>query len=331
MLTLNQIDVEGKSGDYVVEVLRKIAPGTAIEVGVQRDAGPTTVSLVCQNSRPIIETILAGLDAAGRSKFEECENTFASRSDLGAMGAGMRLTCAAVGRKPDANKLARLAYESLRERISEAYWVPSLRQDVINGLHQGEGLITGGIGAARFQELVAATQRWPGGESMFEGSKPDMRGIRRAAEQALRSRLIDPESARIEWPYGFLYGSWKPPFQKKIDGYWTCGLVNARNRMGGYTGSTSFVAVVSSAGAVQYVETGSGGDFDLIAAQCAKAVKLLPPAPREFVGDTSGPSASSGSSLADELKKLSDLRANGALSEEEFQAAKQRLLSPDGP
>jgi phage shock protein PspC (stress-responsive transcriptional regulator) len=36
-------------------------------------------------------------------------------------------------------------------------------------------------------------------------------------------------------------------------------------------------------------------------------------------------------SLADELGKLSELRATGGLSEEEFQRAKQRLLHPERP
>lgn len=330
LLSVNHINVAGKSADEVVAVLRGIAPGTAIEVDVERGSGASTVSATCENSRPTIEAILAGLDAASRGKFEECESAFGRRDDLGAYGAGMKLTCAAVARRPDANKLAGLAFDAMKKSISEAHWAPNRRQDVVNALRQTEGVITGGLGASRFQELVTATQRWPGGENMFDASKPDMLSFKRAAEQSLRSRLFDPDSARIEWPYGFLNGSWKPPFQKKIDGYWTCGLVNAKNRMGGYVGTKSFVAVVSPAGAVQYVETGTGGDFDLLSSQCANSVKLLPPAPPEFAGSYSAPSASAGGSLADELKKLSDLKESGALTEEEFQAAKQRLLSPDG-
>ena len=36
-------------------------------------------------------------------------------------------------------------------------------------------------------------------------------------------------------------------------------------------------------------------------------------------------------SLADELSKLSQLRANGGLTDEEFQRAKERLLRADSP
>lgn len=329
LLRLNHADVSGQSGDYVVEILRDISPDAVIEIELERDSAPTSLSLACQNSRPVIETILAGLDAAGRGKFEQCEDTFARRTDLGGMGAGMRFMCAAVARRPDSNKVAGLAYEAMRQMIAEAHWAPQLRQEVVNGLRQVEGMMSRELGPARFQELVAATQRWPGGGDIFNASEPDMLQFRRVAEQAVRSRLIDPDSARIEWPYGFLNGSWKPPFQKKIDGYWTCGVVNARNRMGGYTGSTSFVAVVSPAGTIQYVEIGTGRDFDLLSGQCANSVRLLPPAPREFAGDGSAPGLSSGLSLADELRKLSELRGSGALTEAEFQAAKQRLLSQD--
>ncbi|PLK27733.1 hypothetical protein C0V78_01555 [Novosphingobium sp. TH158] len=68
---------------------------------------------------------------------------------------------------------------------------------------------------------------------------------------------------------------------------------------------------------------GQSRDFDLISAQCSQAVKLLPPP--QF--DTSKPiQTTQGSSLADELRKLVELRESGALSEEEFQQAKRRLL-----
>ena len=72
LLTLNQVDVSGKTADQIVGLLRGISPGASIEVGLQRDSVPKNVTLVCENSRPVIETILAGLDAAGRGKFDEC-------------------------------------------------------------------------------------------------------------------------------------------------------------------------------------------------------------------------------------------------------------------
>lgn len=142
----------------------------------------------------------------------------------------------------------------------------------------------------------------------------------------MTAKLIDPESGRIEWPYGFLYGTWKPLLGKRVDGYWTCGLINARNRMGGYTGTTYFVVVLDPSGRVQYADMGSGRDFDILSSQCSKSVKLLPSAPPELAGLATGGAAAPAVSIADELKKLVELRASGALTEAEFQAAKQKLL-----
>jgi hypothetical protein len=115
---------------------------------------------------------------------------------------------------------------------------------------------------------------------------------------------------------------------KRIDGYWSCGLINARNRMGGYTGSTAFVVVLDPAGYVKYAEIGESKDFDLLTATCSNSVKHLPPPPRELLASQAGErsAGSSSPSLADELQKLVDLRNSGALTEEEFQAAKKQLL-----
>ncbi len=325
--SLNQTDVSGQSADFVINLLRGLSPDATVDITLERNADRLNISVPCTNARQRSEDLLAGLDAAGRGKFDECVSAFNRRSDLGAFGAGMKLTCASVTKNPSQSYLAGLGFEAANAAIAEAHWTPNARPGVIEGLRQMQAVITRQLGETRFQELVAATEKWPGSGAMFRESEPDMETFRRAAEQSLRSRLIDPDSARIEWPYGFLRGSWKPAFQKPIEGYWTCGLVNAKNRMGGYTGSHSFVAVVSPTGIVQYVETGTGSDFDILSSQCANSVKLLPPAPPGFGSASSGGRQQAAPSMADELKKLADLRQSGALTEEEFQAAKQRLLS----
>lgn len=332
LLTINQTDVKGKTAEHVVGVLRGIAPGSTIQISLQRNSAQTNVTVVCENSRPVIETILAGLDAAGRGKFDECVAAFNQRSDLGAFGAAMKLQCKSLTRNPNEHDLASLGYEATREAIAEAHWAPNLRPAVVSGLRQAQGTITRQLGDSSFQKLVDATEQWPGGEKMFKQSEPDQAQFRRVAEQAVVSRLIDPDSARIEWPYGFMNGTWKPVFQKKIEGYWTCGRVNAKNRMGGYTGNTSFVVVLDPSGVVQYVELGTGKDFDFLSAQCANSVNLLPPAPAEFSSVPTGQAANTGGSIADEIKKLMELKESGALTEAEFQVAKQRLLNkPDSP
>lgn len=315
---LNQTNVSGQSADFVINLLRGLSPDATVDITLERNAERLNVSVPCTNARQRSEDILTGLDAASRGEFDECVSAFNRRRDLGAFGAGMKLTCASVTKNPNQSYLAGLGFDAANAAIAEAHWAPNARPGVIEGLRQMQGMITRQLGEARFQELVAATEKWPGSDAMFRESEPDMESFRRAAEQALRSRLFDPDSARIEWPYGFLSGSWKPAFQKPIEGYWTCGLINAKNRMGGYTGSRSFVAVVSPTSIVQYVETGTGDNFDIISSQCANSVKLLPPAPPGFGSDTGGGRQQAAPSMADELKKLADLRQSGALTEAEF-------------
>lgn len=332
LLTLNSTNVSGQSADSVINVLRGISPDATVAISLERNAERREVSLPCTNARPRSEVYVAGLDAASRGKFEECVATFSSRNDLGAFAAGMKLGCATVAKNPNQGNLAQLSVEVANASIADAYWAPNIRPAVAEGLRSMQGLITRQLGDAKFQELVAATERWPGGENTFKSSAPDMERFRQAAERELRSRMFDPESARFEWPYGFINGTWQPPFRKPIEGYWTCGRVNAKNRMGGYTGNHSFVAVVSAGGVVQYVESGTGGDFDILATQCEKAVRLLPPPPPGFGTNNASAGQHAAPSMADELKKLADLRQAGALTEEEFQAAKQRLLgAPANP
>jgi hypothetical protein len=210
--------------------------------------------------------------------------------------------------------------------IADAGYSPSLRPEVIQKLRNVEGPITQGQGVARYRALVQATERWPGGETAFATSGPDWALFRRNAETTLRGRLIDPDSARIQWPRGFVMGTWKPFMSKGIEGYWTCGLINARNRMGGYTGSTAFVVVMDSSGYVKYSEIGEAKDYDFLTAACGKSAKLLPPAPPELLAAEASTTGNNGVSIADELKKLVDLHNSGALTDAEFQAAKQRLL-----
>jgi hypothetical protein len=198
---------------------------------------------------------------------------------------------------------------------------------VIAQLRNSEGTITRGQGQARFQALIDATKRWPGGESDYASSTPDWALFRRNAETALRSSLFDPDSARIQWTHGFLMGKWKPFLSKPVEGYWTCGSINARNRMGGYVGSNAFVVVLDANGSVKYSEMGESRDFDVLGASCAKSVSILPPAPPELTGDPASAGSNTGNSLADELKKLADQRKSGGLSETEFQAAKAKLLN----
>lgn len=152
------------------------------------------------------------------------------------------------------------------------------------------------------------------------------RSLRSAAEAAVRARLVDPDSARFEWPYGFTRGGYKPFLQKRIFGNVTCGIVNARNRMGGYAGSHSFAVVLDDSGVPLYVEIGTDDRYDITDAQCEKAASWLPPAPPELAEPSASTGANVTESVADQLEKLAALRDRGVLTDSEFQAQKAKLL-----
>lgn len=325
LVTLNGTDVSGKSIDEMVALLRGVGPVAVIPVRVERAGQHLDLQVTCSNSRPAMAALLDGLDQAAAGKFDDCVTAFGGQ-DLGSYGAVVKAQCASFSKNSERYNLAQLAYDAMRMVVEDAHWVPGARTDVVTRLHAVEGLITQGVGAGKYQELVSLARKWPGAESLYDAAAPDWALFRRNAEAALTAKLIDPESGRIEWPYGFLYGSWKPLLAKRVEGYWTCGLINARNRMGGYTGSTFFVVVMDPNGRVQYSDMGSGRDFDILSSQCSKSVKLLPTAPPEFAGAATGATRTPPVSIADELKKLVELRSSGALTETEFQAAKQKLL-----
>lgn len=159
--------------------------------------------------------------------------------------------------------------------------------------------------------------------SIYTHGRLDFALFRRNAESAIKSGLFDPSSAQIEWPYGFTMGAWKPLLRKRISGYFTCGRVNAKNRMGGYVGSTAFVVVLDHSGKVLFKDIGDGGPYDFIEGACQKTAAGLPPPQPEL---TDRPATAAGNSIADQLGKLAELKASGALTQEEFDAAKRRLL-----
>ncbi len=328
LLVLNQVNIAGKSPDDVIAMLRDIAPTARIPMTVDRDGQLIDLELPCVNARQTIEPMMNALGFAARGKFDDCANAISEMSDVDTRTAMLKVQCAAVSRNAKKYDVPALLAQAMNMAIEDARYSASLRPEVVKQLRNVEGAITQGLGAARFRSLVESTRSWPGGEKLFDESGPDWALFRRNAENALRARLIDPESARIDWTHGFLLGSWKPFMSKRIDGYWTCGLVNARNRMGGYTGSTAFVVVLDSSGYVQYAELGQSKDFDVLTASCNNSAKLLPPRPSDLLATVNAQATHTAApvSMADELKKLVELKNSGALSEAEFQAAKQRLL-----
>jgi hypothetical protein len=77
--------------------------------------------------------------------------------------------------------------------------------------------------------LVCALFAGPASAKDFNASQ------KRAIEKAIKEKLIDPESARFKFPE-----------IATTDVY--CGLVNSKNRMGGYTGDAVFQVLVTPQG-----------------------------------------------------------------------------------
>lgn len=105
--------------------------------------------------------------------------------------------------------------------------------------------------------------------------RPDFSALRSLAEDALRSRLVDPASAQFTFPNAFARGTWKPLLKPRVSGWITCGTVNAKNRMGGYNGASAFIVVIEN-GSVEYLDMDSGSDtYRLVASACQKSAGLF--------------------------------------------------------
>lgn len=76
------------------------------------------------------------------------------------------------------------------------------------------------------------------------GAQPAKDTITAMAENQIRLRLKDPDSAQFRWPNGFVAGAHQPLMEKPIYGWVTCGTVNAKNSYGGYTGPQAILIVV---------------------------------------------------------------------------------------
>lgn len=325
LLSFNGSDLEGKRPDDLLDILRKTGATETVPAKIVRDGTTMSLNVQCDNARPSMTALLAALDFTALGKFDDCANV------KGLEAAQLKYTCALFSRNRAQFNLPNLAYDALKIEVSSARWLPDQRRMALQTLRANESIFQQGYATNLFNDLVKTTKGWPGGEDMFEKSKPDWDQFRQSGETAISARLIDPSSSQFDWPHGFMYGTWAPFLGKKVEGYITCGLVNARNRFGGYVGRTAFVVVLDQSGNVIFSDMGTGKDFDIVASQCANSASQFP-APQmgkpTSSADGAGAASTGGGtpSLADELKKLTDLRNSGALTELEFQAAKQQLL-----
>jgi hypothetical protein len=92
--------------------------------------------------------------------------------------------------------------------------------------------------------------------------------------------------------------------------------------MGGYAGTTNFYVIWNNG----FVEV--FGDFERISVFASETCGKLPYVPLQIaLKETKASDTASGSSIADELLRYSDLLRQGLISQEEYEQLKQRLLS----
>jgi hypothetical protein len=104
------------------------------------------------------------------------------------------------------------------------------------------------------------------------GPQPSWDEAVQLGNQAILSRLIDPDSARVSWPYVFVDGTLKALFGHTRAGWYTCGTVNAKNRMGGYTGAVPFLILIHD-GKVQSLDIGEADGVDTATVTCNDLAK----------------------------------------------------------
>ena len=130
------------------------------------------------------------------------------------------------------------------------------------------------------------------------GAQPTFSGAVAIGEAYIKTRLVDPDSAKFEWPYNFRALEMKGVFSKRRAGYVTCGYVNSRNRMGGYSGRAVFYMMQKDGAVIDFTMDESKETVKVAEAQCAglsknpgflpapsqPAVALAPPPGRRAIG-----------------------------------------------
>lgn len=108
---------------------------------------------------------------------------------------------------------------------------------------------------------------------------------------------------------------------KRSFGWVACGNINAKNRMGGYVGVRGFHLLVDTGSFVTIAWE------DEATSECDSGYRV--PVNPELIAASSKdkPSAVAALSVADELRKLAELRDKGIITTSEFDTQKAKLLS----
>jgi hypothetical protein len=174
--------------------------------------------------------------------------------------------------------------------------------------------------AAALLAPMAASAKDKAPPPLEPSTHPDWDDVAAQGRTLLISNLFDPQSAQITWSSGFRWGYSKPFIGGRTWGWIACGAVNAKNRMGGYVGAQGFWVLAVPSGMVSYgmtASTVSSCDFG-----------GGPPVNPELV-NVSAPTTAAGpvTGVADELRKLAELRDQGIITPAEFEKQKAKLLA----
>lgn len=322
LLYLADTETSSFDDEAMADAITAIPPDTTVLARIERDGQVQDAQLQCGNAAVEQARLKEGFELAGRRKWDECVTHFRPLATNDPQAAEWLLKCASVSKNAQSYDVPKLLANVYGQAISMTTYKPENRSEVAKAIVQRKAFL------GRYYDGLASRveSEWDNGAELFAAAQPDWLDFRRNAERAVLTGFFDPSSAQFNWPYGFMWGEWKPMFQARKTGYWTCGTINAKNRMGGYVGSRFFVVVMDENAQPIFTDVGTDGAFDTTG--CQNSVAQLPPAPQSMFEATSSANApaSSGSSMADELAKLAKLFEQGALTQEEYDAAKARVL-----
>lgn len=139
-----------------------------------------------------------------------------------------------------------------------------LRIHEVEKIVKNTGLLLATVAVVQLASSVAAAKP---PEPLDIGNSPTQMEAVQLGEQAVRKQMLDPDAAKIEWPYMFRGGTLNPRFGKPTAGFWTCGLVNGKNRYGGYSGQTWFLIMINN-GVVNSLDIGTPGQISSATSNC---------------------------------------------------------------
>lgn len=323
--SINGEDVSKATTDELGAEIRKTAYPGSLKLSITRQDEQLVVDHPCENNRAYQDSFLIALDFAGRKKWYDCIDALGSHPDDPRF-INLRISCATVSRKSDEYPIQTWRDMVLEQTIAIGDNVPSARPELAKTLLKSRIVTSNSVYRAMVDKVIA----WDDG-SIWGEVQPDYRLLRSASERGVLGRLIDPNSAIIELPYDYIYGTWTSGFgRSSVEGFITCGTVNARNRMGGYTGSSYFVSVVNETGIALLTDLDSSSSTYLrpVDQGCSNLIPKLSLNPDQTASASSSVQAPAAElSLAEQLATLADLFASGALSQEEYDAAKAKVIS----